>query len=424
MSKALFIVDVQNDFTEGGALGVEGGDAVAAAHHASTSVTHAEEYAVIVASRDWHDGEGDNGGHFSPEPDFVDTWPVHCVSGTEGAEYDPGLDTSAVTHHVKKGQGKPAYSLFEGTTDDGVTVAHLLEEHGVMDVDVVGHRDGLLRARVRARCHRARPARAGAHRPRRRSRCGVERRRARRARPRGGGTAPSPVSTAVTDPPGADGRGRPRGARGRGIRSTNGRRSEAHDRRRAPRSSACAWARSSTSPRRMRGCRCAEVDRLLDSDVYEVRVVAVSILDFKARCEGCRRRPQAAVRPLDAAPRPHRHVGLHRPLGAARGRRGICSTSRATCCSTSLGRTTGGAGARRSRRRSGSSAPATWTTRSRCARCSPRIPSTWCRRTWAWRCARSAGSIRPTRGVPRRRGDDLSATRGEPRARPRVRPRT
>ncbi|QKJ18784.1 isochorismatase family protein [Microbacterium hominis] len=138
MSKALFIVDVQNDFTEGGALGVEGGDAVAAAI-SRYLVTHGEEYAVIIASRDWHDGDGDNGGHFAAgEPDFVDTWPVHCVAGTEGAEYDAGLDTSAVTHHVKKGQGKPAYSLFEGTTDAGETVSQLLDAHGVVDVDVTG----------------------------------------------------------------------------------------------------------------------------------------------------------------------------------------------------------------------------------------------------------------------------------------------
>ena len=138
MSKALFIVDVQNDFTEGGALGVEGGDAVARGI-SRYLVTHAEEYTVIVASRDWHDSSGDNGGHFAAgEPDFVDTWPVHCVAGTEGAEYDPGLDVSAVTHHVKKGQGKPAYSLFEGTTDDGKTVSQLLDEHGVVEVDVTG----------------------------------------------------------------------------------------------------------------------------------------------------------------------------------------------------------------------------------------------------------------------------------------------
>lgn len=137
MSKALFIVDVQNDFTEGGALGVDGGDAVAQ-RISRYLEAHAGDYAVIVASRDWHDGDNDNGGHFHDQPDFVDTWPVHCVSGTEGAEYDPGLDTTAVTHHVKKGQGRPAYSLFEGTTDDGVTVSHLLEEHGVVDVDVTG----------------------------------------------------------------------------------------------------------------------------------------------------------------------------------------------------------------------------------------------------------------------------------------------
>jgi nicotinamidase/pyrazinamidase len=137
MTKALFIVDVQNDFTEGGALGVDGGDAVAEriSRHLAA---HAGEYALIVASRDWHDGDNDNGGHISDDPDYVDTWPVHCVSGTDGAEYDPALDTGAVTHHVKKGQGKPAYSLFEGVTDEGATVAELLDSHGVLDVDVTG----------------------------------------------------------------------------------------------------------------------------------------------------------------------------------------------------------------------------------------------------------------------------------------------
>ncbi|MDX2376926.1 isochorismatase family protein [Microbacterium sp. LRZ72] len=137
MSAALFIVDVQNDFTEGGALGVDGGDAVAEGITAHLK-DHADEYEIIIASRDWHDGDNDNGGHFAGEPDFVDTWPVHCVAGSEGAEYDPGLDTSAVTHHVKKGQGVPAYSLYEGATEEGRTVGELLETHGVIDVDVVG----------------------------------------------------------------------------------------------------------------------------------------------------------------------------------------------------------------------------------------------------------------------------------------------
>ncbi|WOF24094.1 isochorismatase family protein [Microbacterium betulae] len=138
MSRALLIVDVQNDFTEGGALGVAGGHAVAAGVTRHLAA-HAGEYALVVASRDWHNADGDNGGHFAAgEPDFVDTWPVHCVAETSGAGYDPAFDTASVTHHVKKGQGRPAYSLFEGVTDDGGTVAELLAEHGIDSVDVVG----------------------------------------------------------------------------------------------------------------------------------------------------------------------------------------------------------------------------------------------------------------------------------------------
>lgn len=137
MSRALLIVDVQNDFTEGGALAVAGGDAVASAV-SQLLADRAGDYAVIVASRDWHDADGDNGGHFADAPDFVDTWPVHCVAGTDGAEYDPLLVTDAVTHHVRKGQGIPAYSMFEGVTDGGRSVAEVLSSHGVTDADVVG----------------------------------------------------------------------------------------------------------------------------------------------------------------------------------------------------------------------------------------------------------------------------------------------
>ncbi|SIS11350.1 isochorismatase family protein [Microbacterium sp. RURRCA19A] len=137
MSRALFIVDVQNDFTERGALGVVGGDAVAERISRYLDA-HADDYAVVVASRDWHHGDDDNGGHFSAEPDFVDTWPVHCVGGTYGADYDEVFDTRRVTHHLKKGQGRPAYSLFEGVTDDGRTATGILDEHGIRDIDIVG----------------------------------------------------------------------------------------------------------------------------------------------------------------------------------------------------------------------------------------------------------------------------------------------
>jgi nicotinamidase/pyrazinamidase len=139
MTRALLIVDVQNDFTEGGALGVDGGAAVAR-RISEHLAAHRGEYALIAASRDWHDGANDNGGHFatSDAPDFTVTWPVHCVAGTPGADYHPDLDTSDVQVHVRKGQGKPAYSAFEGTTEDGRSLAEVLHERGVTDLDVVG----------------------------------------------------------------------------------------------------------------------------------------------------------------------------------------------------------------------------------------------------------------------------------------------
>ena len=137
--RALFIIDVQNDFTEGGALGVEGGSAVATGI-AAMLTEHPQRYDVVFASRDWHDGDNDNGGHFATgaDPDFVGTWPRHCVSGTTGAEYHPTLDTSLIDVHVKKGQGVPAYSIFEGTTDEGADLIDLLDEKGVDVVHVAG----------------------------------------------------------------------------------------------------------------------------------------------------------------------------------------------------------------------------------------------------------------------------------------------
>lgn len=139
MSSALLIVDVQNDFTEGGALGVDGGAAVAAG---ITELLHARAtgYDLVAASRDWHDGDDDNGGHFATTapPDFVVTWPVHCVAGSDGAAYHPALDTASVDVHIRKGQGRPAYSAFDGTTDDGEVLADLLRERGVTDLDIVG----------------------------------------------------------------------------------------------------------------------------------------------------------------------------------------------------------------------------------------------------------------------------------------------
>jgi len=137
MSRALFIIDVQNDFTEGGSLGVDGGAAVAAGV-SKLLAQHPHRYSHVFASRDWHDPDNDNGGHISQTPDFVNTWPPHCIAGTPGAEYHPALDLAPIDIHVRKGQGHPAYSIFEGTTQLGETVAHTLDQFGITDIDVAG----------------------------------------------------------------------------------------------------------------------------------------------------------------------------------------------------------------------------------------------------------------------------------------------
>jgi nicotinamidase/pyrazinamidase len=133
MTRALLVVDVQNDFCEGGSLAVAGGTAVAGAITAHLRET-AAEYAHVVATRDHH---VDPGGHFAEQPDFVESWPRHCVVGTDGVELHPALDRSPLEAVFDKGEYAAAYSGFEGTAD-GVGLAAWLRERGVDAVDVVG----------------------------------------------------------------------------------------------------------------------------------------------------------------------------------------------------------------------------------------------------------------------------------------------
>ena len=131
MGRALLVVDVQNDFCEGGSLAVAGGAAVARAisEHAA-----AGGYAHVVATRDHHI---DPGRHFSEQPDFLDTWPPHCVVGTDGVELHPDLDRGPIEAVFDKGEHAAAYSGFEGSSD-GVRLADWLRTHDVDAVDVVG----------------------------------------------------------------------------------------------------------------------------------------------------------------------------------------------------------------------------------------------------------------------------------------------
>ena len=133
MTRALVVVDVQNDFCEGGSLAVAGGTAVAGAITEHTR-TAAGEYAHVVATRDHHI---DPGGHFAQRPDFLETWPAHCVVGTDGAELHPALDREPIEAVFDKGEYAAAYSGFEGRSD-GVPLADWLKQRGVDAVDVVG----------------------------------------------------------------------------------------------------------------------------------------------------------------------------------------------------------------------------------------------------------------------------------------------
>jgi len=132
MTTALIVVDVQNDFCEGGSLAVAGGARVAA-DVADLLATQA--YTTVVATRDHHI---DPGSHFSDEPDFVDSWPRHCVVGTSGEELHPPLEPALFDEIFYKGEYAAAYSGFEGASADGVRLADWLRTAGVDAVDVCG----------------------------------------------------------------------------------------------------------------------------------------------------------------------------------------------------------------------------------------------------------------------------------------------
>ena len=128
------IVDVQNDFCEGGSLAVQGGAATAAAISRHVAA-EAEAYAHVVASRDYHLDPGD---HFSEEPDFSASWPAHCVADTAGAQFHQDFDTSRVEAVFSKGANSAAYSVFEGIDEAGTPLVVWLRERGVAELDVVG----------------------------------------------------------------------------------------------------------------------------------------------------------------------------------------------------------------------------------------------------------------------------------------------
>ena len=140
MKRALIVVDVQNDFCEGGSLAVSGGAEVAfrigqLLHHWTEQDPKAPDYAVAVATQDHHI---DPGHHFSADPDYVTSWPRHCVVGTDGVAFHPNLDPQPFGAIFRKGEHAAAYSGFEGLNQDGVGLADWLRGEEITDVDVCG----------------------------------------------------------------------------------------------------------------------------------------------------------------------------------------------------------------------------------------------------------------------------------------------
>jgi nicotinamidase/pyrazinamidase len=140
MKRALIVVDVQNDFCEGGSLPVAGGaqaahDIAEVLHHWVAKDPKAADYAHVVATKDHHIDPGD---HWSDEPDFRHSWPVHCKVGTDGEAFHPNLDPQPFDAIFLKGEHAAAYSGFEGKDPAGVGLTDWLEAHEVTDVDVCG----------------------------------------------------------------------------------------------------------------------------------------------------------------------------------------------------------------------------------------------------------------------------------------------
>lgn len=140
MKRALIVVDVQNDFCEGGSLAVTGGARVAAdigalLQHWVADDDQAPSYDVVVATKDHHI---DPGSHWAAEPDFAGTWPVHCKVGTDGEAFHPNLDPQPFDAIFLKGQHEAAYSGFQGSTESGEALVDWLQRHDVTSVDVCG----------------------------------------------------------------------------------------------------------------------------------------------------------------------------------------------------------------------------------------------------------------------------------------------
>jgi nicotinamidase/pyrazinamidase len=133
-TRAIIVVDPQPDFFEGGALPVAGATRTAE-RIADFLRDHADVFTLKVVTQDWHVDPGD---HWSSDPDFETTWPVHCAADSNGAAIHASLVTLPWDVVIRKGQHEGAYSGFEGSSDDGSSLFEVLTSAGITSVSVVG----------------------------------------------------------------------------------------------------------------------------------------------------------------------------------------------------------------------------------------------------------------------------------------------
>jgi nicotinamidase/pyrazinamidase len=131
---AIIVVDPQPDFFEDGPLPIQG--ATKTAERIARYLRDRDtDYSMIIVTQDWH---VEPNGHWSVDPDYVTSWPVHCVANTSGAEIHSALHNQRWDVVIRKGQHDGAYSGFAGMSDDGSTLTAVLSSAGVDTVAVVG----------------------------------------------------------------------------------------------------------------------------------------------------------------------------------------------------------------------------------------------------------------------------------------------
>jgi nicotinamidase/pyrazinamidase len=138
MRNALLVVDLQNDFLEGGSIPVPGGTQVAA--QVSRHIRHfRSEYAFVVATRDVHEDPAD---HFSDKPDYITTWPKHGLIGSRGATLCTPIFNlvreKIIQVVVDKGRHAGAASAFEAQDVRGHMLVDVLREQRVDHIDICG----------------------------------------------------------------------------------------------------------------------------------------------------------------------------------------------------------------------------------------------------------------------------------------------